>query len=97
MLCGFPLNDWALFFFFFTQAMHQFSYFIFKHGLIDLPLEGGNFTWSNSREVVSRSRLDRFLVTTNWGAKFPSVCQKRLSRLVSDHFPIILEGYNFHR
>ena len=77
--------------------MHQFLYFIFKHGLIDLPLEGGNFTWSNSREVVSRSRLDRFLVIANWGAKFPSVCQKRLSRLVSNHFPIILEGYNFHR
>ena len=98
MLCSFPLNNWALFFFFFfTQAMHLFSYFISKHGLIDLPLEGGNFTWSNSREVVSRSRLDRFLVIANWGAKFLSVCQKRLSRLVSDHCPIILEGYNFHR
>jgi len=39
MLYGFPLNDWALFFF--TQAMRQFLYFIIEHGLIDLPLEGG--------------------------------------------------------
>ena len=71
MLGGFPLNVWALSFF--TQAMYQFSDFISKHGLIDLPLEGGNFTWSNSCEVVSRSRLDRFLVTTKWEIKFPSV------------------------
>ena len=82
---------------FFTQAMNQFSDFISEHGLIDLPLEGRNFTWSNSREVVSRSRLDRFLVTANWEAKFPFVCQKRLSSLVSNHFPILLEGGNFHR
>ena len=51
---------------FFTQAMHEFSNFISEHGLIDLPLEGGSFTWSNSREVVSRLRLDRFLVTPTW-------------------------------
>ena len=82
---------------FLIQAMHQLSDFISKHGLIDLPLEGGSFTWSNSLEVVSRSRLDRFLVTRTWEVKFPSICQKRLSRLLSDHFPIILEGGNFHR
>ena len=62
MLCDFSLNARAVFS---TQAMHQFSYFISEHGLIDLPLEVGIFTWSNSCEVVSRSRTDRFLVTTN--------------------------------
>ena len=77
---------------FFTQTMHQFFDFISKHGLIDLPLEGGSFTWSNSREAVSRSRLDRFLVTPTWEVKFPSACQKRLSRLLSDHFLILLEA-----
>lgn len=39
----------------------------------------------------------RFLVTKNLEAKFPSVCQKRSSRLVSNHFPTLLEGGNFHR
>ena len=28
--------------------------------LIDIPLEGVNFTWSNSREVELKERLDRF-------------------------------------
>ena len=45
----------------FTTAMREFSNFISEQGLIDLPLQGGSFTWSNSREVVSKARLDRFL------------------------------------
>lgn len=39
----------------FTPAMHKFSDFIADHGLLDLPLEGGAFTWSNSRVVALRS------------------------------------------
>ena len=45
----------------FTTAMREFFNFISEQGLIDLPLQGGSFTWSNSREVVSKARLDRFL------------------------------------
>ena len=45
----------------FTTAMREFSNFISEQGLIDLPLQGGSFTWSNSREVASKARLDRFL------------------------------------
>ena len=33
--------------------MHSFSDSISTHGLIDIPLEGGNFTWSNKRELAS--------------------------------------------
>ena len=49
----------------FTSAMHRFSTFISELSLIDLPLVGGNFTWSNSREIVSRSRLDKFLMSAD--------------------------------
>ena len=60
-------------------------------------MEGGTFTWSNSREVASKARLDRFLFSPDWEDKFPTVCQRRMSRLLSDHFPIVLEGGSFHR
>ena len=60
----------------FTSAMHRFSAFISELSRIDLPLVGGNFTWSNSREIASRSRLDRFLMSADWEEKFPSVCQR---------------------
>uniref|UniRef100_A0A2N9GB44 Integrase catalytic domain-containing protein n=1 Tax=Fagus sylvatica TaxID=28930 RepID=A0A2N9GB44_FAGSY len=42
----------------FSPSMREFTDFIFSMGLLDLPMDGGNFTWSNAR---SRSRLDRFL------------------------------------
>ena len=80
----------------FSSAMLRFSDFISKQSLVDLPLVGGNFTWFNSREVVASSRLDRFLLSADWEEKFPSVCQRRLPRLISDHFPILLECGNLH-
>ena len=81
---------------YFTIAMRRFSAFISKQSLVDLPLVGGTFTRSNSREVASRSRLDRFLLSTDWEENFLFVCQRHLSRLLSDHFPILLEGGNLH-
>jgi hypothetical protein len=48
----------------------------------------GTFTWSNNS---SWSRLDCFLVSLDWEAKYPCLLQKRVSRLCSDHFPIWLD------
>ena len=81
----------------FTTAMREFSNFISEQGLIDLPLQGGSFTWSNSREVASKARLDRFLFSVDWEDKFPTISQRRMSRVCSDHFPIVLEGGSFHK
>uniref|UniRef100_A0A2N9IUI4 Reverse transcriptase domain-containing protein n=1 Tax=Fagus sylvatica TaxID=28930 RepID=A0A2N9IUI4_FAGSY len=75
----------------FSPAMHDFLDFISVHGLVDLPLSGGNFTWTNNREVSSMSRLDRFLFTSDCDEGFVNICQKRLIRLNSDHFPVLLE------
>ena len=60
---------------FFTATMQELSNFILEQGLIDLSLQGGTFTWSNSREVVLKARLDRFLFSANWEDKFPTVSQ----------------------
>jgi hypothetical protein len=46
-----------------NAAMMEFSDFIFEQGLMNLPLAGGTFTWSNNQENPSWSRLDRFLVS----------------------------------
>ena len=81
----------------FTIAMREFSNFISEQGLIDLPLQGGSFTWSNSREVASKARLDRFLFFVDWEDKFPTISQRWMSRVCLDHFPIVLEDGSFHR
>jgi hypothetical protein len=75
----------------FSPAMYDFSDFISDHGLIDIPLSGGNFTWSNNRDVVSMSRIDWFLYNADWEEGFITISQKRLVRLTSDHFPIMLD------
>ena len=79
----------------FIVAMQEFSNFILEQGVIDLPLQGGIFTWSKSREVASKARLDRFLFSVDWEDKFPTVSQRRMSRLCLDHFLIVLEGGSF--
>jgi len=73
------------------SAMRDFSDFVFDQGLMDLPLAGGYYTWSRRLDPSVWSRIDRFLVTPDWEARFPTVSQKRLPRLYSDHFPILLD------
>ncbi|KAG2680435.1 hypothetical protein I3760_11G099200, partial [Carya illinoinensis] len=77
----------------FGSAMAEFSDLIFELDLVDLPLAGGDFTWSNGR---TWSRLDRFLVSLSWEAHFPDLCQKHLPRLSSNHFPILLDCGGIH-
>jgi len=72
-------------------AMEEFSDFIFMHNLVDLPLEDGQFTWSNNQEDQIWSRIDRLLVSPEWEERFPEVSQRRLPRLLSDHFPLLLD------
>jgi exonuclease III len=73
----------------FVPAMEDFSRFIFDRGLVDIPLRGGQYTWSNGH---SWSRIDRFLLSSGWEEKYSNVAQKRLTRVMSDHFPISLES-----
>jgi hypothetical protein len=85
----------------YSAAMEEFSDFIFMHNLVDLPLEDGQFTWSNNQEDQIWFRIDRFLVSSEWEERFPEVSQRRLTRLLSDHFPLLLDcgttrGGNMH-
>ena len=49
-----------------TPAMELFSEFIGDLNLIDLPLEGGRYTWSSGSNQPSMSRIDRVLVSHDW-------------------------------
>ena len=70
-------------------SMCRFSNFISLHGLMDIPLEGGLYTWSNTSFA---SRIDWFLVSPLLADHFTQFSQKRMSRVLSDHFLILMEG-----
>lgn len=48
------------------MAMRDFSRFIDDMELIDLPLHGGQYTWFRGNNEHSASRIDRFLISTQW-------------------------------
>ncbi|XP_058092477.1 uncharacterized protein LOC131238909 [Magnolia sinica] len=73
-----------------SLAMTVFSDWIEKQELVNLPLLGAKFTWTNGRLNSILSRLDRFLVSPEWLEAFPSVSQLALPRTTSDHCPILL-------
>ena len=75
-----------------TLAMEKFSEFIEDLNLVDLPLEGGRYTWSSGTDQPAMSKIDRVLVTPDWEDHFPNVLQRILPRPISDHSPILLEA-----
>ncbi|RVX16492.1 hypothetical protein CK203_006036 [Vitis vinifera] len=79
------------------DSMRRFAQIIDELGLVDIPLQGGSFTWSGGLNNQSRARLDRFLATPSWLDQYSRVLQRRLSRPTSDHFPILLEGGGIRR
>ena len=62
--------------------------------MLEIPLSNGKFSWSREGRSVSRSLLDRFLVTDDWDESFADTRASRKERLTSD-FPILLEADAF--
>lgn len=76
--------------------MVRFGEFVNRWNLIDLPLKGAKFTWSNFRERPTLSQFDRFLYCNEWENLFPRRVRVALPRAISDHTPIVLEsGWGF--
>jgi hypothetical protein len=60
--------------------MDEFSDFIFEQSFMDIPLQDGNSTWSNNRDLPLWSRINRFLISPKWEDHLPNVVQRKRRR-----------------
>lgn len=70
----------------------HFNNLINELGLVDLPLAGKSFTWTNMRVTLGLAKLDRISVFPAWESKFPVASGEILKRTTSDHNPIGLSS-----
>ncbi|CAN0853710.1 Transposon TX1 uncharacterized 149 kDa protein [Linum grandiflorum] len=77
--------------------MEWFNGLVSDFALIELPLCGAEFTWSNLQEVASMSRLDRAFISIDWEQQFMACTLKALVRTCSDHCPILIDCQGISR
>ena len=67
----------------------RFNDLINSLALVEIPLVDHAYTWSNKRSVPTLVRLDRCFVNTDWEAIFPNTSLASLTRVASDHVPLL--------
>lgn len=70
--------------------MFLFNEVIGHLGLLELPLKGKSYTWSNMQEVPLFEQLDWFFTTPTWTTEFPNTLVYPLARTGSDHVPCVV-------
>lgn len=58
--------------------------------IVDLPLVGADFPWSNNQVQPCLSRIDHFLYLICWGEHFSQAQQSALPKPASDHVLLLL-------
>ncbi|XP_057444522.1 uncharacterized protein LOC130736749 [Lotus japonicus] len=71
----------------------DFNSFISNLQLIEPPLAGKKFTWHRANGQAA-SRLDRFLLSSDWCSCCPNSNQVVLNRSFFDHCPVLYRGVN---
>lgn len=75
------------------RGIEDFADHVADCDLVDLPLYGASFTWSNMRkgkEMEIRCRLDLFLIYSDWEDHLQDTIQKAGTTFASDHDLILL-------
>jgi len=70
--------------------MFMFNEAISELGLVEIPLQGRKFTWSNMQPSPLLEKLDWVFTSNNWTLTFPSTTVKVLGMTPSDHCPCLV-------
>jgi hypothetical protein len=70
--------------------MFAFNEAISSLRLVELPLRGCKYTWTNKQQSPLLERLDWFFTSNAWTSVFPDTYASALSRDTSDHTPCVI-------
>jgi hypothetical protein len=70
--------------------MNTFNEVISYLGLVELPIKGRAFTWSNMQMEPLLEQIDWFFTSAAWTLKFPNMIVNPLARPTSDHVPCVI-------
>ena len=59
-------------------------------GLLELPLKGIRFTWSNMQDFPLLEQLDWFFTSASWISQYPNTQVTALAKTASDHVPCVV-------
>jgi hypothetical protein len=68
----------------------EFKILVDELAMIDIPLKERHYTWSNGAVM---EKLDMFLISSQWNDMFPTITQKALPNMASDHCPLMSMSY----
>ena len=74
-----------------AHNMMLFNNVIQSHDLMEVPLKGRTFTWSNMQDPPLLEKLDWIFTCPSWTTTFPNTMAHPLSRIGSDHTPISIQ------
>jgi hypothetical protein len=67
-------------------------------GLVELPLKGRAYTWSNMQAQPLLEQLDWFFTSVNWTQSYPNTLVLPMAKITSDHIPCkVVIGTNIPR
>lgn len=72
------------------HEMYLFNAAISFLGLVELPLKGRRFTWSNKHLSPLLERLDWFFTSVSWTISYPNTIASPLVHETSDHVPCVI-------
>jgi endonuclease/exonuclease/phosphatase family metal-dependent hydrolase len=58
--------------------------------LVELPLKGQHFTWTNKQHPPLLERLDWFFTSASWTTAYPNTSVSTQTMDTSDHIPCLI-------
>ena len=70
------------------NSMMIFNNIIINLDLVEIPLKGRSFTWSNKQDIPLLEKLDWVFTCSHWTNTYPCTMAFPLAKITSDHVPI---------